>query len=152
MRMDVNKWVGRFAWVIWFLERMYEKSWAGCAVPQSTGLNCLDGAMVLASWRGKPGKLPRMVKILIEAGADPAAREHHAFNAAIVADDGELLAWMFRRKRPPDEALAQAKAWARHYKQDAMIALLGRLLAEELANELSAQATYGSAAKSAMRL
>lgn len=86
-----RKWIARFAWAFWLLERLAERWTRGCIARHSEGLSFLDGAMVLAAHRNASGKTPAMVRLLAEAGANLATREHLVF--VVVVSRGMKPLW-----------------------------------------------------------
>lgn len=147
-----RKWRARLAWVFWLFERASERWVRGCIARQSAGLNFLDGAMVLAAHRNALGRTPAMVRLLAEAGANLAVREHLVFVVVASRGDESLAEWIYQQCQPSTNALTEAIKWAAYFKRRGMVSLLERLQSAGIAQELSDQTNATAATKPGPRL
>lgn len=93
-----------------------------------------------------------MVRLLAEAGANLAVREHLVFVVVASRGDEILAEWIYRQCQPSTNALSEGIKWAAYFKRAGMVALLDRLHAEGLAQELSYQTSATAATKPVPRL
>lgn len=128
----VEVWV----WVIWAFERAYERWWLRRRSDFSAGLGALDGSMMLAAYRRSSG----MVRFLVNAGANPAARGHEVFFVMSTFNDHQMMDWICERSRPSADEVGRAISWARQSGHPETVEWIERMLAAGVAQEIEEQA------------